>query len=203
MKLETTSVFFRANGQMNLMNNYVLAKVQLRSPQTRLESYSNLKEQCCKSILDVLSKIYIADIWKSTCFKAYQPSQWFSPRHIMFHLHECGKVRQFFYAAVFFLDHLLNNVLVTGPDSQQRLIHVLLRFQKQPHVVSADIKWLLLQIRVLTKDQPPLRFLLWREDPITEGDFFQYARHFHGWNISPTFDNDALRRTASENQSEC
>ena len=57
---------------------------------------------------------------------------------------------------------------------------------------------MLLQVGVIPKDQPSIRFL-WREDPSTEVSVFQYARHIFGSKDSPTCANYALKRTATDN----
>ena len=55
-----------------------------------------------------------------------------------------------------------------------------------------------LQVGVLPKDQPSIRFL-WREDPSTEFSLFQYVRHIFVPKDSPTCANYTLKRTATDN----
>ena len=58
-----------------------------------------------------------------------------------------------------------------------------------------------LQVGVLARDQPSLRFL-WREDPTSSVVVHQYTRHIFGARDSPTCANFALQKTASDNQAE-
>ena len=55
-----------------------------------------------------------------------------------------------------------------------------------------------LQVEVLEKDQPCLRFL-WREDPSKNVEVYQYTRHIFGARDSPTCANFALQKTARDN----
>ena len=65
--------------------------------------------------------------------------------------------------------------------------------------MSADIEGMFLQVGVIPRDRPSLRFL-WREDPTAEVAVFQYVRHIFGSKDSPTCANYALKRTATDNK---
>ena len=56
-----------------------------------------------------------------------------------------------------------------------------------------------LQVGVIPRDRPSLRFL-WREHPAAEVAVFEYVRHIFGSKDSPTCANYALKRTATDNQ---
>ena len=56
-----------------------------------------------------------------------------------------------------------------------------------------------LQVGVISEDRPSLRFL-WREDPATDVDVYQYVRHIFGSKDSPTCANYALQQTARDNR---
>ena len=116
----------------------------------------------------------------------------------MIHPHKPGKVRRVLNGAAKFHGYSLNSALLTGPDLLQSLIHIVFRFRQYPNAVSADIEGMFLQVGVIPKDQPSLRFL-WREDPSTEVAVFQYVRHIFGSKDSPTCANYALKRTATDN----
>ena len=82
--------------------------------------------------------------------------------------------------------------------SAESLIHIVFIFRQYPSAVSADIEGMFLQVGVIPKDQPSLRFL-WREDPSTEVAVFQNVRHIFGSTDSPTCANYALKRAATDN----
>ena len=190
-----------ADDRSSLPNNYFSALVQLKSLERRLGKDPDLKKSYSQTIRDDFSKGYIVEVDKSDCFKTDQPREWYLPHHPVVHPHKPGKVRRVLNGAAKFHGHSLNSALLTGPDLLQNLIHVLLRFRQHPYAVSADIEGMFLQVGVIPADQPSLRFL-WREDPTTEVAVFQYARHIFGSKDSPTCANYALKRTATDNQSE-
>ena len=138
---------------------------------------------------------------KSECFKVNETREWYLPLHPVVHPHKPGKVRRVLNGAAKFQGQSLNNLLLTGPDLLQNLIHILIRFRQHPHAVSADIEGMFLQVGVIPDDRPSLRFL-WREDPASEVAVFQYVRHTFGSKDSPTCANCALRRTATDNASQ-
>ena len=127
--------------------------------------------------------------------------EWYLPHHPVVHPHKPGKVRRVLNGAAKFQGQSLNNLLLTGPDLLQNLIHILIRFRQHPYAVSADIEGKFLQVGVIPDDRPSLRFL-WREDPASEVAVFQYVRHIFGSKDAPTCANYALRRTATDNASQ-
>ena len=96
---------------------------------------------------------------KTDCFKVHNAREWYLPRHPVVHPHELGKVCRVLNGAEKFQGQSLNNALFTGPDLLQSLIHNLIRFRQFKYAVSADIKEMFLQVGVLPRDRPSLRFL--------------------------------------------
>ena len=136
---------------------------------------------------------------KTDCFKVDQPREWYLPHHPVVHPHKPGKVRRVLNGAAKFHGQSLNSGLLAGPDLLQSLIHILFRFRQYPFAVSADIEGMFLQVGVIPRDRPSLRFL-WREHPAAEVAVFEYVRHIFGSKDSPTCANYALKRTATDNQ---
>ena len=183
----------------SLPNNYFSALVQLKSLERRLDKDPELKQLYAKTIHDDFNKGYITKVDKSDCFKVDQPREWYLPHHPVVHPHKPGKVRRVLNGAAKSQGQSLNNALLTGPDLLQSLIHILIRFRQHKYAVSADIEGMFLQVGVIPKDQPSLRFL-WREDPAAEVAVYQYIRHIFGSKDSPTCANYSLKRTGSDNQ---
>ena len=151
-----------ADEESTLPNNYFSALVQLKSLERRLGKYPQLKKSYSKKIREDFEKGYIVRVDKSECFRTDNRREWYKP----------GKVRRVLNGAAKFHGHSLNNAILTGPDLLQSLIHILFRFRQFPKAVSADIEAMFLQVGVIPKDQPSIRFL-WREDPSTEVAVFQ------------------------------
>ena len=185
----------------SLPNNYFSALVQLKSLERRFSKDPELKQHYGKTIQDDLEKGYIEKIDKTDCFKVDNPREWYLPHHPVVHPHKPGKVRRVLNGAAKFQSKSLNNALLTGPDLLQSLIHILIRFRQFKYAVSAGIEGMFLQVGVIPRDRPSLRFL-WREDPASEIAVYQHARHIFGSKDSPTCANHALKRTGTDNQSD-
>ena len=188
-----------ADDESCLPNNYFSALIQLKSLERRLQKDGDLKASYTKTINDDFSKGYIVQVDKTDCFKVDQPREWYLPHHPVVHPHKPGKVRRVLNGAAKFHGQSLNSALLAGPDLLQSLIHILFRFRQYPFAVSADIEGMFLQVGVIPRDRPSLRFL-WREHPAAEVAVFEYVRHIFGSKDSPTCANYALKRTATDNQ---
>ena len=186
-----------ADKESTLPNNYFSALVQMKSLERRLGKDPQLKESYSKTIQEDFGKGYIVKVDKSECFRTDNCREWYLPHHPVIHPHNPGKVERVLNGAAKFHGYSLNNVLLTGPDMQQNLIHILFRFRQCPNAVSADIEGMFLQVGVIPKDQPSIR-VLWWEDPSTEVSVFQYVGHIFGAKHSPTCANYALKRTATD-----
>ena len=170
----------------------------MKSLERRLGNDPQLKKSYSKTIQEDFGNGYIVKVDKSECFRTDNCREWYLPHHPVIHPHKPGKVRRVLNGAAKFHGFSLNKVLLTGPDMLQNLIHILFRFRQYPNAVSADIEGMFLQVGVIPKDQPSIRFL-WREDPSTEVSVFQYVRHIFGAKDSPTCANYVLKRTATDN----
>ena len=65
----------------------------------------------------------------------------------------------------------LNQVLMQGPDLNNRLDAVLLRFQKESIVLVADVEAMFHQVLVSLRDRDSLCFLWWRDGDFTKEAF--------------------------------
>ena len=187
-----------ADAECTLPNNYFSALVQLKSLERRLGKDPQLKKSYSKTIKEDFEKGYIVQVDKSECFRTDSRREWYLPHHSVIHPHKPGKVRGVLNGAAKFHGYTLNNALLTGSDLLQSLLHIVFRFCQYLNAGSAEIEGMFLQVGVILKDQPSLRFL-WREDPSTEVAVFQYVRHIFGSKDSPTCANYALKRTTTDN----
>ena len=177
-----------ADEESTLPSNYFSALVKMKSLERRFGKDPQLKESYSKTIKKDFEKGYIVQVDNFECFRTDNLREWCLPHHSVIHPHNSGKVRRVLNGAAKFHGYSLNNALLTGSDLLQSLIHILFRFRQypvRPNAVSADIEGMFLQVGVIPKDQPSIRFL-WREDPSTEVSVFQYVRHIFGAKDSPT-----------------
>ena len=154
-----------ADDDPELPNNYFSALAQFNSLERRLDKDPELKAKYEDSnINEDLTKGYVIKVDNPQEPQQSSKTEWYLPHHPVINPNKPGKVRRVLNGAAKFRGVSLNNSLLTGPDLLQKLIHVLIRFRQREFAVSADIEGMFLQVGVLEKDQPCLRFL-WREDP--------------------------------------
>ena len=138
---------------------------------------------------------------KTDCLEVKIPREWYLPHHPVVHPQKPGEVRRVLNGAAKFQVQFLNSALLTGPDSLQSLIHISLRFWQLKCAVCADIEGMFMQVGVISRDRPSLRFS-WREGPASEMAVYQYTRHIFGSKDSPTCANYALKCTGTDYQSD-
>ena len=187
-----------ADDESSSTNNFFSALVQLKSLEGRLD-ISELNVSYAQTIEDNFDKRDIVQVRKSGCFTVDNPLEWDLPHHPVFHLLKPGAVRRVLNGAANFHSVSPNSKLLTAPDLLQTSIHVLMRFRQQPYGVTADIEKMFLQVGVIPKDRPSIRFL-WLEDPSTDVAVYQNVRHTFDSQDSPACANYALQHTARDNR---
>lgn len=100
---------------------------------------------------------------------------WYLPHHLVTHN---DKPRLVFNCSFQYQGLSLNDQMIPGPTLGPSLLGVLIRFRQNHVAVSADIKGMFHQIRLLPSDRPYLRFI-WR-DPRTESTLEVYE-----WQVLP------------------
>ena len=161
-----------ADEDPELPNNYFSALAQFNSLERLLDKDPELKTKYAKNINEDLTKGYVIKVDQPQEPQQRSKTEWYLPHHPVINPNKPGKVRRVLNGAAKFRGVSLNNSLLTGPDLLQKLIHVLIRFRQHEFAVSADIEGMFLQVGVLEKDQPCLRFL-WREEPSQNNEVYQ------------------------------
>ena len=139
-----------------LQNNYFSAVSQLKSLQKRLQNDPGLNQKYNQTLQTDLDKNFVEPVE----MQAPPPeSIWYLPHHPVNNPNKPGKVRRVANAASKFRGESLNSNLLTGPDLQNNLVGVLLRFREHPVAVLSDIEGMFMQIAVRQEDQSALRFL--------------------------------------------
>lgn len=100
-------------------------------------------------------------------------------------------------------DTSLNNVLLTGPDMNNTLTGVLLRFRKEPVAITADIEQMFYCFVIREDHRDFVRFL-WYEgnDPTKVIREYRMTVHVFGNSPSPAIAIYGLRRAALATQEE-
>ncbi|XP_046577406.1 uncharacterized protein LOC124285249 [Haliotis rubra] len=122
---------------------------------------------------------------------------WYIPHHVVEHN---GKHRLVFNCSFEFESKNLSNHLLAGPTIGSSLLGVLLWFRQHAVAVTADIKAMFHQIRLLPPDRPLLRFL-WRDMQCNRPpDVYEWQVLPFGTTCSPCCTSCALLKHAAENQ---
>ncbi|KAF0023340.1 hypothetical protein F2P81_023970 [Scophthalmus maximus] len=99
--------------------------------------------------------------------------------------HKPGKIRVVFDSSAQFEGVSFNDVLLKGPDLNNTLLGVLLRFRKEPVAITADIEHVFYCFAVREDHRDFLRFL-WYEDNNLSKDVVDYRMRVHLFGSSPS-----------------
>jgi len=126
---------------------------------------------------------------------------WYLPHHPVFHPQKPGKARVVFDFAATFEGTSLNDQLLQGPYLPNELLGVVIRFQKEPIAMVADVEGMFYQVQVAPNECNALRFLWWPNDDLSKEPLdYQMLVHLFGAMLSPSCASFYLKKTASDNQ---
>lgn len=112
-----------------------------------------------------------------------------------------GQIRVVFYSSAKFKGVSLNYVLLTGPDLNNKLLGVLLRFRKDSIAFIAAIQQMFHCFLVREEDRNFLRFLWFRDnDPSKDISEYRMRVHIFGNSPSPAVTIYVLRHSAQEGE---
>lgn len=181
-------------------NNYTQALGYANHLKKRLLKSEELHSQYTEFMNKLESKKY-AERVPETDINDSKNGVWYIPHHCVTHPRKPGKVRVVFNCPVNFKGYNLNEQLLQGPDLNNMLLGVLLRWRKNEVAVIADIESMFYQVRVDPKDCDMLRYLWWPEGDLTkEPVHYRMLVHVFGAKSSPSCATYALKKTASDNQ---
>ena len=142
--------------KVTLENNYPVAKAEVQSLDKNLKKDKTLKDMYQKTLDADLEKKYV----KSLTFSDTTPDRVYClPHHPVTNANKPGKVRRVSNAASTFKGNSLNSNLLTGPDSLNNLVGLLLRFREKPVAITADIEAMFMQVGIKETNQPSMWFL--------------------------------------------
>ena len=100
---------------------------------------------------------------------------WYLPHHAVVTDKRPDKLRVVFDCAAKFKGESLNDKCMQGPDLNNRLLYVLLRFRQHKYAIMADVEAMYYQVRVPEGDRDALRFLWYDEN----GEIAHYRMTSH------------------------
>ena len=106
-----------------------------------------------------------------------------------------------FDCAAMFRGTSLNDQLLQGPDLNNNLVGVLMRFCEEPVIVIADIESMFHQVKVEPRNCDAQRFLWWPNDDLSKApEEYQMLVHVFGATSSPSCTSVCLKKTAEDNK---
>nr|XP_055034971.1 uncharacterized protein LOC129422846 [Misgurnus anguillicaudatus] len=110
---------------------------------------------------------------------------WYLPIFGVFHPQKPGSIRVVFDSSAKYFGTSLNSVLLSGPDLNNSLIGVLIRFRKEKVAVIADIQQMFHCFLVRRDHRDYLRFLWYRDNDMSK-DIIDYRMRVHVFGNSPS-----------------
>ncbi|XP_075315887.1 uncharacterized protein LOC142375626 [Odontesthes bonariensis] len=178
-----------------LPNNRPQAEKRLSSVRRNLDK----KPQMKKDFISFMQKIFDANQAEPAPQLTEGQECWYLPLFGVYHPRKPEQIRVVFDSSAKHEGLSLNDVLLCGPDLNNTLLGVLIRFRKEPVAVTADVQQMFYCFTVCEEHRDFLRFL-WYEDndlqkPVKE---FRMTVHVFGNSPSPAVAIYCLRRAASE-----
>jgi hypothetical protein len=163
-------------------DNQELALSRLRSLKCSLDKrgvYSRYDAEVQK----LLNKGYAECVPESA---SQNEKIWYLPHHT--DMKKPKKLRIVYDCAAQYYDESLHDKCRQGPDLNNKLMHVLLRFRQHEYAIMADVEAMYYQVRVSEKDRDALRFL-WFD---RQG---KVGRTLLDQEVEDDFVNDVIRRS--------
>ncbi len=128
---------------------------------------------------------------------------WYLPTFGVYHPRKPDQIRVVFDSSARYRGISLNSILLTGPDLNNSLLGVLLRFRKEPIAVIANIQQMFYCFVVQENHRKYLRFLWHRDNDMSkEITEYQMRVHVFGNSPSPAIAIYGLRHAAQDGEQE-
>ena len=156
-------------------DNKKLAQSRLRSLKCSLEK-RGLLVRYNQEIQKLIDKCYAEPVMEEVPESQTLSSKiWYLPHHDVISDKKPGKLRVVFDCAARYEGESLNDKCKQGPDLNNKLLHVILRFRQYMIAIMGDIEAMYYQVKVCEEDRDALRFL-WVN---SEGEEVVYRMNVH------------------------
>jgi len=184
-----------------LPDNRENALKRMKSTHRLLDKKPTMKEHYFTFMQKLLDSSY-AEITPVT--GPNQPStRWYLSHFGVYHPQKPGKIRVVFDSAAETEKVSLNKLLLSGPDLNNGLLGVLIRFHQDPVAFMADIKQMFHLFLVDKRHRDLLRFFWYQDnDPAKSLTEYRMRVHVFGNTSSPEAATYGLRETAEVGESE-
>ena len=156
-------------------NNLEAVIPRLHSLKRSLER-KNIYEQYDNEVQKILTKGYAEPVPRDEYIS--ENKTWYLPHQPVVSDKKPGKLRVVFDCAARYRGESLNDKALQGPDLNNRLSHVILRFREHPYAFMADVEAMYNQVHVPEEDRDALRFLWYDKDGTVQ--YYRMTRHLFG-----------------------
>ncbi|XP_056400351.1 uncharacterized protein LOC130294492 [Hyla sarda] len=180
-----------------LPDNKVQAEKRFSSLQHMLQRKPNMK----KHFQAFMQKIFDNDQAEKAPPLQENQEHWYLPIFGVYHPQKPGQIRVVFDSSAKHKGLSLNDVLLSGPDLNNTLLGVLIRFRKELVAVTADVQQMFYCFLVREDHRDYLRFL-WYADNDFNKEITEYRMKVHvfGNSPSPAVAIYNLRRAAQQGE---
>lgn len=193
---------FRQNPP-KLPDNKSLALRRLEGLKRRLLRDPSLRRRYAREMQLLLDEGY-AELVPTNELHSRPHMTWYLPHHPVLNPNKPDKVRIVFDCAAECGSVSLNSQVLQGPDLNNKLLGVLLRFRQGPVALMADIEAMFHQVKVAPEHRDALRFLWWpKGDVQCAPKAYRMTVHLFGGVWSPSCASYALKRTFLDHTDVC
>ncbi|KAK7930587.1 hypothetical protein WMY93_006982 [Mugilogobius chulae] len=187
------------NSRPLLPNNREQALKRLAVLKRTLDKKPDMKKQ----FLEFMEKIFEND--QAEIAPELQPDEecWYLPIFGVYHPQKPDKIRAVFDSSAQFNGISLNDTLIRGPDLNNTLLGVLLRFRREQIAVTVDVEQMFYCFRVKESHRNYLRFLWFKDNDLSK-EITEYRMKVpvFGNSPSPAIAIYGLRKAAELGQEE-
>ncbi|XP_075151985.1 uncharacterized protein LOC142226012 isoform X1 [Haematobia irritans] len=182
-------------------DTYPMALRRLCSVENKMKRDNEYATEYCQKINDYIAKGYARKL--SDAEKEIQNKRVFYLPH--FGVKNVNKkgVRIVFDAAAEVNNVSLNKCLLSGPDINNSLISIILKFREAPIAVCGDIKEMFHQIKIAKEDQDSQRFLWRNGESDNSVEIFVMERMIFGATCSPAIAQYVKNLNAKNFEEKC
>ena len=174
-------------------NNFVMAMSRLKSLQSSLIK-RGLMDRYDSEMKKLFTNGYAEPVPKEEIHKCGKV--WYVPHQAVITDKKPDKTRIVFDCAAKYQGESLNDKCLQGPDLNNKLLHVLLRFRQYKFAILADIEAMYYQVIMPPNDRDAFRFLWFCDDGSVA--HYRMTRHLFGGVWCSSSSTYALRRVCSE-----
>ena len=177
-----------------LPNNFELAHERLSALHKKALRQPHLKEFLVESMAEMQSNNYIERVPDADCAN---DQKWYLPYFVTSQV----KKRIVYDGKAKFKGTCVNDIIMSGPDLLNPLLHVLTRFRLGKYALMSDVTKCFFQIQLPAAQRDLFRLLWFENNDVERGKLVSYCFRVHPWGIksSPYIACLAFKKLVEEN----